>query len=517
MYKEPFISFFTPQNRSEPIALFGFLLPTLPASSMANAAMQLRLIKALWTESVVSLELRFVTTLNLKRVVYLLCRVRCPQQIDGRVFQDFCMDIANRFTQLCQDCNYQLQPVSSEKALTYALAPFQIQALAEVRRCEEIRVLHDPFTEFELYMPYSWEWAVEKQIAFFEILMQQRSPGLVSIYLEPTKLFQWEQEHLRRATSEDKREFLYRAGTRGEAIYEQYQVYKQKLQQPYLMRICLAAPSQQSVTGLGEAILEQAQVSYVPPILQFPQDAQEWQAALYNLRYLEWIPWGNMREYTPETARLRYLVDSRGASVAFHLPVMPDPMSSRVQTIKVLLLFANPYDQPDKRLHLGTNDRIIQEAIRLSPYRDNISLAVHHATTVHDLRRALLEKQFQIVHIATHGSSKGIILEDEVGVPRRIPLQALADLFHNYSATIECVVLTACDSLAQGELIASKISYTIAMEGELGDREAQEFSRGFYDAIGAGKEIEFAYQEGCRCVDLTMTNKKFVSKLFKKA
>jgi hypothetical protein len=521
MDNDLFVHFFTPQHRSEPVALFGFLLPlpALPMSDIANAAMQLRLINALWAESDTALELRFVTTSDGKRVIYLLCRVCCLQQMDGRMFQGFCLSVAGRITLLYQKCGYQLQPLSSEEALTYALAPFRIQTLAEVRRCEEIQMWHDAFSKYEVYVPYSWEWVAEEQIAFFEILVQQRTPGLVSIYLEPTRLYQVEQAHLAHVASEHMREFLYGGGATGEAIYEQYRVYEQKLQQPYLMRICLASPSQQGVTDLGEAIREQVQVSYAPPILQFPQNAQEWQTALYNLRYLEWMPWGNLREYTPETARLRYLVDSWGASIAFHLPVKPDPVNRK---IKVLLVFANPYYDEKRRLHLGTDDRIIQQAIQLSPYHANISLTILHAATIHDLHRALLKEDFQIVHIASHGSGKAIILEQEGSIPTSyyVPHQPLAEIFYPYSATLECVVLTICDSLALGELITSEISYAIAMEGELGDHEGREFSRGFYDAIGAGKDYDFAYQEGCRRVNSTaaemMTEKRFMPKIFKK-
>lgn len=184
--------------------------------------------------------------------------------------------------------------------------------------------------------------------------------------------------------------------------------------------------------------------------------------------------------------------------------------------MKILLLFADPYDDQKRRLHLGTNERIIKEALRLSRYRDNISLTTHHATTIHDLRRALLDEEFQIVHIAGHGSNQGLTLEDEAGIPFQPAPIGLARLFQAHSSTLRCITLNACYSLAQGELIATLVPFVIAMEDALGDREAIEFSRGFYDAIGAGKDIEFAYEEGCRCVDVTFPDHIFAPKLFKK-
>ena len=53
------------------------------------------------------------------------------------------------------------------------------------------------------------------------------------------------------------------------------------------------------------------------------------------------------------------------------------------------------------------------------------------------------------------------------------------------------------------------------MEGAISDKAAIEFSRGFYDAIGAGKDIEFAYDEGCRRVELAAPGTRFISKLLR--
>ena len=44
--------------------------------------------------------------------------------------------------------------------------------------------------------------------------------------------------------------------------------------------------------------------------------------------------------------------------------------------------------------------------------------------------------------------------------------------------------------------------YTIGMKGEIEDNLALEFSRGFYDALSAGKNVEEAYDEGITAVTL---------------
>lgn len=181
--------------------------------------------------------------------------------------------------------------------------------------------------------------------------------------------------------------------------------------------------------------------------------------------------------------------------------------------INVLIIFANP--RGTNPLRLGAEYRAVQESIKLSNNRDNISILSLHASTIHDVRRALLEDEYKIVHISGHGTTEGLILEDELGNSRLIPPRALAELFEAYAASIDCVLLNACYSANQGDLISMGVPFTIVMDGTVDDNAAIEFSRGFYDAVGAGRSIEFAYGEGYRTVHLTSTDSTFKAILLK--
>jgi hypothetical protein len=181
----------------------------------------------------------------------------------------------------------------------------------------------------------------------------------------------------------------------------------------------------------------------------------------------------------------------------------------------ILALFASP--QSLDRLLVDKEDKVITECIRLCKNRDRIELRKQQATTVDDMSRALLDAAFQIVHIAGHGAGRGVVLEDERGDNFVVPQGALARMFSRYvppRGRLECVVLNACYSLTTGALTSSLgVPYTIAMEGPIGDAAAIEFSRGFYDAIGAGKGISFAYEEGCGRVALKGLDGHFEAKL----
>ena len=183
-----------------------------------------------------------------------------------------------------------------------------------------------------------------------------------------------------------------------------------------------------------------------------------------------------------------------------------------IRHTSILAVFASP--QGSAPLRLSAEDRVIRECLSLSRFRDNFSLEVLHAATIHDVRRALLGRDYRIVQFSGHGTGQGLVLENALSEPQLVPQEALAEFLSAYSPPIECVVLNACYTDVQGKLISLGVPFTIGINGAISDAAATEFTRGFYDAVGAGKDIEFAFQEGCRCVKLTGLSGSFESVLF---
>lgn len=66
---------------------------------------------------------------------------------------------------------------------------------------------------------------------------------------------------------------------------------------------------------------------------------------------------------------------------------------------------------------------------------------------------------------------------------------------------MKCLILSACNSLERLSLADQKF-FVVGMASEVDDSAAIEFSRGFYDAIGAGKSIDYAIDEGTNCAKL---------------
>ena len=186
----------------------------------------------------------------------------------------------------------------------------------------------------------------------------------------------------------------------------------------------------------------------------------------------------------------------------FHLFHAPVKQNEPVSQIKILFVSANPKDTD--KLRLDEEVREIKEAMRLARKRDRFEIISEFAVRVDDLRRLLLEHTPQIVHFSGHGvGSQGIALENDSGKMQLVSSAALARLFKFFQSHLDCVFLNACYSEVQAEAIRQHIPYVVGMNQAIGDRAAIEFAKGFYDALGAGRSIEDAFEYGCITIDLS--------------
>jgi hypothetical protein len=168
---------------------------------------------------------------------------------------------------------------------------------------------------------------------------------------------------------------------------------------------------------------------------------------------------------------------------------------------KILLLSANPLDTT--QLRVDEEMREIKEGLKRSKHRENFVIETGQAVRYRDIRRAILDFEPNIVHFSGHGDGEeGLIFEDETGESKLVKAEALARLFELFADEIECVVLNACYSQIQAKAIARHISYVVGMNKAIGDQAALEFAVGFYDGLGAGKSVTFAYKLGCNSIEI---------------
>ena len=140
--------------------------------------------------------------------------------------------------------------------------------------------------------------------------------------------------------------------------------------------------------------------------------------------------------------------------------------------------------------------RKISFNLKLAKERDNLILTQEWAVAPDSLMQAILDESPQIVHFSGHGETEGICFEDGQGKAKLVSATALANLFRLFKDSVQCVLLNACYSVAQAEAIKEHIPHVIGMSSSIPDTTAISFATGFYKAIGAGRDIPFAFELG---------------------
>lgn len=181
----------------------------------------------------------------------------------------------------------------------------------------------------------------------------------------------------------------------------------------------------------------------------------------------------------------------------------------------ILILTANP--QGTSPLRLDQEVRDIEQGLERAKQRDRFIVKSMLAVRPRDIQRAMLDLNPSIVHFSGHGTGdEGLVFEDETGSAKLVDGEALAGLFELFAEQVECVVLNGCYSEVQAEAIRQHINYVIGMKKAIGDKAAIEFAVGFYDALGAGRSVEFAHKLGCAAIRLAGIPEQLTPTLKKK-
>jgi CHAT domain-containing protein len=163
--------------------------------------------------------------------------------------------------------------------------------------------------------------------------------------------------------------------------------------------------------------------------------------------------------------------------------------------IKILFVSANPAGMP--QLKLDKEAREIEAKIRAAEYRDSLELITKWAVRPDDLLQALNQHKPHIVHFSGHGNpTEEIVLLDELGKPKPVSKEALVHLFRALKDNIRVVVLNACFARPQAEAITEEIDCAVGMMRAIGDNAAITFAASFYRAIGFGRSVEQAFDQG---------------------
>jgi hypothetical protein len=163
--------------------------------------------------------------------------------------------------------------------------------------------------------------------------------------------------------------------------------------------------------------------------------------------------------------------------------------------MRILFLAANP--KQTTKLALDEEVRDIEQTLRATDARASIEMITKGAVRPRDLLQYLNEYRPDVVHFSGHGSEESeLLLLDDSRRAKPVSARALRELFATLKDNVKVVVLNACFSLAQAEAITEEIDFAIGMNASIGDKAATVFGASFYRAIGFGRSVQDAFDQG---------------------
>lgn len=172
----------------------------------------------------------------------------------------------------------------------------------------------------------------------------------------------------------------------------------------------------------------------------------------------------------------------------------PTRRNEEMSTVKALFLAANPINT--NRLAIDEEMRAIEQKVRAAEHRDVLIFQSAWAVRPDDLLQRLNECRPHIVHFSGHGDHHGLSLAGDDGHERLVTTRALTYLFAALKDNIRLVFLNACYSREQALALTTNIDCVIGMTKSIHDNAAKIFASSFYRAIGFGRSIQEAFDQG---------------------
>lgn len=157
----------------------------------------------------------------------------------------------------------------------------------------------------------------------------------------------------------------------------------------------------------------------------------------------------------------------------------------------ILFLSANP--KGTSKLSLDGECAAVMRELKITPHRAAFDFQTRWAVTIDDLVRELLELSPSLIHFAGHGSTEGISLVGPDGETQRLSATALRGLLAACRTPARAVVLNACFSEDQAQVLSELTGCAVGMRGTIPDDTAREFSVALYRALGFGESLYIAY------------------------
>ncbi|MGH7454664.1 MAG: SUMF1/EgtB/PvdO family nonheme iron enzyme, partial [bacterium] len=228
------------------------------------------------------------------------------------------------------------------------------------------------------------------------------------------------------------------------------------------------------------------------------------------------LPW----EFLYDARQAEYICLSRNTPVVRYidLPQVIPPLAV-TPPLRILGMMVSPSDL--QSLDLDNEKHRVEEATKDLQKKSLVELTWLEGKTWRDLQKAMRAGPWHIFHFIGHGAfdrnaGEGLIfLEDEEGASHRLTATQLGRLLADHPS-LRLALLNACEGARGNErdifsstgsiLVRRGLPAVLAMQYEITDRAAVEFSRSFYEALAESMPVDAAVVEARKAISLAVNN-----------
>ncbi|HEX6365453.1 MAG TPA: PASTA domain-containing protein [Agromyces sp.] len=217
------------------------------------------------------------------------------------------------------------------------------------------------------------------------------------------------------------------------------------------------------------------------------------------------LPWETL--FDPETGT--YLC--RKEPLVRRVPARHAPAALAIDPpLRILGMVSSPRGLP--ALDVEAEKALLEDALRPQIDAGRVTISWVDPVTWSAVHDQLLSREWHVLHFIGHGTydtetDEGLLaFVGREGRAHNVPASSLADLIDEADPSPRLVLLNTCSSGAGGRddlfsgtagaLAQSGIHAVAAMQFEISDKAAIEFSRGFYSALAHGRSIDDAVRSG---------------------
>lgn len=228
------------------------------------------------------------------------------------------------------------------------------------------------------------------------------------------------------------------------------------------------------------------------------------------------LPW----EFLYDTRQAEFVCLSTNTPIVRYLE-LAQPIQPLLVTVplRVLGMVVSPTDLPE--LDVTREKQRVENALKDLQTRGLVQVTWLAGQTWRELQRAMRSGTWHIFHFIGHGgfdshADEGLIaLANEDGKAEYMNATQLGRLLADHRS-LRLVLLNSCEGAKGSErdlfsstaaiLVRRGIPAVLAMQYEITDRAAIEFSRSFYEAIADGLPVDAATAEARKAVSFAVTN-----------